>query len=482
MIGIAIIAVFIWLFGAQLWHSAWSTFRSNMLPIAIATITATILGGLVLAGTRDAYPAITTWLITGALVGFTAMAPVHSYYVPKQVAEATEEQAADALDFRQRTPYDVAHAVSNRNLGDTTGDATGGVKAIPTENDHGVYTTSVIRRGMFQGYESTQTNEPPLYGSTSSQNVKFCHFNDNAKLRMGGKVPSNNLKRAIQWRTSPSVIINRSDVVVHCENDVPMVYVPTTQLSDNFFMPYRVPGPVAVYNGHTGELAIHDDLDSELPLYPQSLATKQREALKATGSFWDSFFKRAGYEDTSKDEEDPNGKNRAEFTMADSNGEHSYYVTPLTTRGSSSSIVALGTIPANGPQHKGELRPYTINKYDQGESRQANSAIASRITGEVLSGYRASGLKVFEVVPANDDTWVATVGKEQSVLYRAIIHPNGNIDLLDSDGKQVAGEGEAPDSSDPISTDKPIESMTPEELEQLGNQILEELAKRAGQD
>lgn len=475
-IALAVVGAFIWAWGAEFGHIVWSLVRSSLLAIVVAVA----LAGAAFAVTHRSE---SRWMVAGglAIAGFVITAIFTSgYVVPHQLAQQTQEQAADDLDFRQRVPFDVASAVSTRNLGDTTGDATGSIKAIPAEGEYGVYTTSVERRGFFKGYESTQSLTAPLYGSTSSKNVEFCSFSEDANLKLSGWVPSNSMVRAIMWKTSPSTRVDKGDALVRCEEGTPMVYVPLTKLDGNLFFPQRVPGGVAVYNGETGELKIEQELDTDLPLYPKSVAENQREALSRSGSVFDWMFKRAGYEDTSKDEEDPNGENRAEFGLASTDGNTQFYVTPLTSRGSSSSIIALGTIESDGKVKSGELHPYVVHKYESGESRQANSAIASRITGEVLSGYMASGLKVFEVVPSEDGTWTATVGKEQSVLYRAVIHPDGTIDLLDANGKPVAGDGKSSEEGEPdLDAGKPIEEMTTEELKQLGDQVLEELATRA---
>ena len=481
LIVLAIVGGFIWLLGAQTGHFLWSMARISLISGPVAIVLGAVVGFVILRIMGRDYLDIS--LLSGfgvaVLTFIVGQAFVVSYAIPHSMAQTTQVEEAEDLSFRQRVPFDVASAVSNRNLGATTGDASGTVKALPAEGENGTYTTTVIRRGMFKGYESTQTMTAPLYGSTGAQNVSFCEFSDDAELRLGGLAPKNNLKRAIQWKTSPSTLIDSNDALVRCEDGTPMVYVPTTQLDSNVFLPKRVPGPVAVYNGSTGELSIEEELETDLPLYPKSIAERQRESLTRSGSAADWFFRRSGFEDTSNDGDDPNGENRAEFGLADESGENQYFVTPLTARGSSSSIVALGTVDAAGELKAGELRPYQVHTYPKGESRQANSAVASRITGEVLSGYRASGLKVFEVVPSEDNTWTATVGKEQSVLYRAVINPDGSIELFDNQGNTVAGEGQEPEEGSELKADKPLEDMSVDELKQLGDDILEELAARA---
>ena len=193
---------------------------------------------------------------------------------------------------------------------------------------------------------------------------------------------------------------------------------------------------------------------------------------------------RAGFEDTSKDEEDPNGENRAEFSLGSEDGKTSYYVTPLTPRGASSNIVALGTVTSDAQVKAGELNPYTIYRYPSEEVRQANSSVATTITGDILAGYKSSGLKVFEVVPAEDGSWVASIGKEQSTLYRAVIAVDGSITLYNESGDVVGTnakpvEGEEGDES-AASTAKELSEMSDEELVQLIKDASDELGSRTG--
>ncbi|WP_336659449.1 DUF11 domain-containing protein [Leucobacter sp. USHLN153] len=155
------------------------------------------------------------------------------------------------------------------------------------------------------------------------------------------------------------------------------------------------------------------------------------------------------------------------------------YVTPLNPRGTSASIVGIGTITGS-TMEAGELNNYTVYRYPKGETRQANSAVADTITGSVLDGYKASGLTVFEVVPAADGNWVASIGKAQSILYRASIAPDGTIVLLEGDEPATAEN--AKQSGKPyakVTLAKPLAQMAADELHDLGDQVFAELAQRA---
>lgn len=482
-IALAVIGVFVWLWGAQFGHFIWSLVRIS--PIVTVLFLATI-AGVVVVFTTNKQGIFRTAVITSiaCFVGSIVMMTFSGYLNAKSYYNASVEvnEVSDStdLDFRKRPAYDVATAVSNRTLGDTTGDVSGKVKAIPRLGDKGLYSTSVVRRGINKGYESIQVMDLPLYGSTSNKNVSFCDYSENAKLRFGGALPGNSLTRAIYWKTSPSVKASKADAVAVCEDDGPKLYVPLTKRT-GFFVSKRVPAGVAIYDGKTGELSIEDEYKGELPLYPSSVAEAQRESAQASGSFPDYLMKRAGFEDTSKDEEDPNGENRAEFGLSSRDGKNSYLVTPLTSRGSTSSLIALGLVDSDHLKN-GELNEYTVNRFPKGESRQANSSTAAKIMGEELGGYKAQGLTVFEIVPEENGDWTASIGKNQSILYRANITPEGDVTLYDSNGDKLSGNDDKDDDSPDMKTDKPLDQMSNKELKELGDKILDELADRADND
>lgn len=421
------------------------------------------------------------------------MIPVQSFLNTSGTYNSTHiETTADAasLSFTERVPFDVADAVSDRSLGDTLGNSTGTVKAIPMSNE---YTTSVIRRGIFQGYESVQTMKLPMYGAANTNNdVTFCKYSESAQLRLGGAGLNNNMNMRIYQQTSPSTLLNPSDAVAICKaKDEPILYVPLTKLDGGLF-PHRVPAGVAIYNGKTGELKIEENLSkAPVPVYPLSLAADQREALVAGNGLMDFIFKRAGFETTSKDKDDPNSGNNTEFAMKSATSEdEGLYVTPLTPRGSSSSIVGLSTIDSNTVE-SGKLNALKIHRYEEGRTRDANSTVSATIVSTVLEGYKANGLTVFEVVPSKDGTWTASIGKNQSILYRANIAADGHtVKLTDASGSETKGDlgdpssadsGTAPADGKPStpSTNKPVSEMSPDELKALADSITSELAKRA---
>jgi len=484
---IAAVGGVVWWLAPGILHGSVAIFRATWV-VVVPTLVALLIALLLLGLERTVIAFIALVVAIAIAVG----GGVYVNFAQAQKVSASIERVNESpaeLSFRTRVPLEVATATSSRTLGNTTGTATGDIRALPVIGENGKYSTAVIRRGFLQGYESVQLLDIPLFGTADSKDVQFCAFDKDAKLRFDGGLPVNNLKTAILHRVPLGTGLNAADAVFDCAEEngelIPMVYAPLTK-QVGVFITTRVPASVAIYNGSTGEITIEKDYEGDLPLYPQSLALGQRESTQASDGFVNWFMNRSGYEDTSVDEEDPNGANRAEFGLSDIEGKHQSYVTPLTARGSSSSIIAVGTTEATRLV-AGELNPYEVRAYENDEVRQANSAIADTITAGVLSGYQAQGLTVFEIAPGEDGNWVATIGKKQSILYRATIEADGTITLRDAKGAQVGavvspnGDVEEVPATDPEvpAQNESLSSLSEDELRELGQQVLDELASRA---
>lgn len=389
------------------------------------------------------------------------------------------EKSADTLSYDERVPFEVATAVSSRSLGDTTGEANGSIRAIPGT---GEFSTMVVRRGFVQGYESVQVMGLPLYGSFDmKEDVSFCKFDaDKAGQRFGGGWFTNSLSMRAYNAVgmNPLTFIHANDSFSVCDGDTPVMYIPVVKMKTNGFTSYDVPAGVVIYNGKTGAITYEADfkLDGK-PVYPQSIAEAQLNSVRASQGYNDYFFGRAGFETTSQsDEDDVNGSNNGNFALSPADSGKAEYVTPLTPRGASSSVVGIAQSKADTVEN-GKLNTLIINKYST--SRQAPSTVASNIVSGVLSGYKSSGLTVFEVIPSIDGGWTASIGKNQNILYRAVISADGDTELFSDPN---AGKTDSNDNENTVvenTTGKNVSEMTNDELRTLANSILDELATRA---
>lgn len=455
---IAIVSVFVWVFSFERGNG-----RSSGISGAVALLTIVLT------------------------VFFWVKLP---YDTNRQYVDDVKVSAAESPSFEERAPFDVAARSSSRNLQNTTGTAQA-TKSLADQGETGQWNTLVIRRGVNVGYESVQSINTPLYGVVPASAVTLCTFNHDAQLRLDGILPHNNLARAIFWNTPMDVNFSGGDVYSYCDGKAPYVVVPLKTL-EGFYAPQWKAYGVAVYNGSTGELSIITD-SKEIakipgPVYPISLATTQREAYVTSGTWWEYVIGTAGYETTAKDADDPNGSNNSEFALRGSSEKGVSYVTPLTPRGDSTTIVGLSTIEADVVE-TGKRNPLNVYTLENSKTRQANSSVADDIGTKYswMPEFASTKIHIFEIVPGADGSWVASIGREQSVIYRAVIESDRSITLYNSRGETVTQANPGGTVADDgtvapapaTSSVGDLDSMTPDELQALGNEILKKLAEKA---
>ena len=414
-----------------------------------------------------------------------------SYNIDRQYVAAVKVVNAPAPTFAQRAAYPVAVASAKTNMGAVTGDLDG-VKFVATSTTDS-WNALVERRATFGGYAAVQEQHIGLTGVSADPTI--CTFDAaNADRKLGGWF-NKSLDRAI-YKVKSGVKISGEDAYGTCLNGHATVIVPLTKIVGWVF-PHEVPAGVAVYDGQTGKVSVLDTVKAGQlpgPVYPISLATKTREAAAALGSFPDYWNNRVGYEDTDSDAGDPNGENRAEFSMRGVSGGSSY-VTPLTPRGNSVSIIAEGTV-ASGSVTAGTLNDFVVHKL--AKTRVANGAAAQRIRGDYgdLPEWAAK-MAVYEVTPASQDEWVASLGQNQDIAYRVRLAADGSSCLERADGTKLrcgkvtgtggfgpgvalAQGGQAPTSSPaPVaSTDAQLQGLTDAQIVALQERVTREVAAR----
>ena len=400
-----------------------------------------------------------------------------------QEAQLANSYTADEQvpSYEYRAPFVVADQLSNRDLDNVIGDRVG-VHAVQPADNPNQYTTLVIRRGLFQGYEAIQVIQPPLVGARSQTSVA-CHFDPGHKLRLGGFAPTNNLGYHLSFKR-PFSFWDESDAYGFCDGEEPVVVVPLKKLGGFWPVITDRPDGVAVYRGRDLTVYGADEVPAELvgPTYPRSIAAQQREASVASGSFSDWVFKRAGFdtagqqpsddedEDSTASADEPNAANAVDFSLVNSEGQGEY-VTALTPIGASESVVALGHL--SNRQSGSDLNPYVVSRY--AEPLPALSTSENRIRSDFnhLPGW-ASGMRVMEITPAADGNYVASIGQNQVVTYRMLVATDGTVTILDT-----AGEGAPPPQGEQPGGDGDPSTMSTAELQRLIKEYTDELASRA---
>lgn len=374
------------------------------------------------------------FVLLGFGVGLITAITVFSYtqYTQDRSYDSATTVTTDPLPaLAARAPYSIGAKQAESNLGDTTGDIAG-TTYLPNEDR---YSTLVKRRGWLAGYEVSNAQHLPLQGRGQAE--QRCTFDKGkAADRLGGWF-THNLGREIS-KTQRWVRFNADDAYSYCASGatdgdapVPMVVVPLKR-QVGFFAPTERPAGVALYNGKTGELTITDDTRNVPgPSYPLSLAKQQREATAAMDGFVSWFWNRAGWETP---DDATNLGNDSEFVLAA--GGQPAYITPLTGRGSTTSISVVSSVPA---RHGGlRLAPMAVHKLSP--VWVSPKAIADRVKADYQNIPNWPTYSVHEVIPTGGGRWVATIGTEENILHRVV--GNGNLKgdkptcLLKEDGSE----------------------------------------------
>lgn len=485
---LAILGVLFWLWGMNVIHWFTTDFRefSAFWILFLAGVVIAIVCGILY--TRDENNlfgglAITS-LILGLLGGIAVGILVAPYQMARGYYEASTTTVANsqAPSYAERAPYEVATRTSTKSLMDITGTSQT-TKSLADAGTSGEWNTLITAKGVFKGYEAVQNLNLPLYGTSQNSNVKFCKFSESASLRDHGAVPSNNLSRAVFFKVPLNVTYDEGDLYSYCNSsDEPVVVIPLKQIDGFMFPTWKAYG-VATYNGKSGVLDVFTDSAkiSEIPgpVYPLSLAASQRDSLVASGSWSDMVIAQSsGYNAAS---------NNTEVGLRRVDSKDTDYVTSLVPRGSSTSIVAVSHVSAN-TMVPGQLNKLTVEAFPTDHYRPANSTLIDDLKSRYsyMPDIVNDTIGVFEITSGKDGGWVASLGREQSVNYRAYISPAGDkIELRDRNNKLVAQGSASTETADNGATQTKVDmvptevsKLSTDELNKLGKAVMDELAKR----
>lgn len=474
--------LFFWTWGANILH--WfTTGGRELLPFGFfITVAIVAVVWAFVSGEKSSIVPLLVLVAIGSVIAAICMAStatynrLNAYY--NETIQFEENTLAD--NYKERAPYEVAVSVSTRSMMNTAGEAQI-PKSLSDVGEWGEWNALINARGPFKGYESIQNSNVPLYGVSSTEDVKFCKFDKDNTLRHSGSLPHNNLSRAIYGVVPLDVDWDTNDAYGYCnEDNEPIVVTPLKQINDWWWGTWKYYG-LAVYNGTTGDLDIlTDSADIEEipgPVYPMSLAAIQRAAIVASDGWWEfTFIKATGYETATQN---------SEVQLQRLDGE-SAYVTTLRPRGSSSSIVAVSEIDA-GTAKTGTLNPLVIAEFPEKYYRAGNSTLVDNIrtTYSHLPVMANDSFQVYEITAGEEGEWVASMGREQSVNYRAYVSKDGkDIRLVDQYGNLVAqGNSAKPEEGKEgggtVLNPTDLSTMTNDELKEISDLITEELVNRA---
>lgn len=425
------------------------------------------------------------------LVGAAVYGPLFQQYEKKHEYSLRGTEVETITDFHDRAPWIVAANYSQRDQGDSVGTLDPNtVTHVPAGvGESSRYAAPVVARGFMgmMGYSTVHEFELPKSGPIGEDASSSCELPTAMNDRMNAFWPWHSLNRSISLK-NPFVHWKSSDVYAYCDSEnQPVIVVPLWTYEGNWIAT-KVPAGAAVYTPDgleilDGEALVEKGIEG--PTFPASLAAVQRDSLKGSGSFSDWISKRSGYDTTDKDAEDSNQGNTTEFSLVGTDGKI-YYVTPLTVRGSSQSIVAVMVVPAQQTGTDADLSfRIETNVNLNSTSSIENSIRSASVAGDLEWTTRwSAGMKVYEMVPAKDGHWVASIGLGQEVNYRADISPSGLVSIVRV-GTPVQTDGVATEPTAPTVTidgGKPLDEMTDEELLSIIREAVVELESRGADE
>lgn len=416
-----------------------------------------------------------------ALVGFATVAISAvsiGYWKDRAYLTSVDTTPVFAPDYKTRGAFVAARAQAQTSI--TINGELQNTKYLATSN---TFTTPVRLRGPISGYGEVITQTQQATGETTRSS---CTFDSTANKRLGGWLWSS-LNREVLWATGPLKAINsKHDLSFYCDGATPIVTIPVVTMTGTF-PPITVPAGVVTYNGRTGNTTYLPEVAlSELPtpVYPISIAQRQRASTLAKGSIIDYWLRKVGFEDTASDTDDPNAGNRAEFLLKqDNTSSKADYVTPLTLVGQSTGIAALGVVNAASVT-SGTLNTYNVHEFGPAMQRRSNSALVDRVKSDYPSLAWSSGLKVFEVTPAGQNSWVASVGLKQNVTHTVLIKPDGSSCLYTAAGSELrCSTAENDPKNEPnelvkLPTSEELKSLSDKQVAELLSKVTEESSRR----
>ena len=407
-----------------------------------------------------------------------------------ELPTATEEQP----DFTERVPYSVADQSANSAMSGINADRQH-TKYLPGSN---AYTTPATARGFITpGYEAVVQQNFDLDGT--DRDTEQCSFSEDADRHMGGWW-WHSLDRAIAGESRTS-LYSREDAYSWCEDDTPYVAVPLTQYTGAPWNMHHVPAGVAVYDGETGEVEILDEVeDGELPgpAVSQSYAERVESAMshRDNDGIWSVLLGQVGFQTpgTGDDDDDDEDSGEGDDPNADNPGNHqlgygdggSAHVTPLQRVSTSTAVEYVLTVDS-GEVTAGEHPESQLRLIEP--ARESNPLIEQNIRGQFSDINWDSGITVQEITPGPDGSWVASIGQRTSVIYRVTMDTDGSwtiedmrtgdeADVDELDDEEVSDDPEGSEAPSDLGDLPAVDEMTDEELRELGQMVIDELADR----
>ena len=335
-----------------------------------------------------------------------------------------------------------------------------------------------------------------------AEQVHQCRFE--GKNRLDAAITgnfANSLSDRIREQVGASVYWSLSDVYGYCDtDDNPVIVMPVKMDRWNGSRSIEMPAGVIVVRGsESGSPAIEYKRSVESgeipgPVYPISVATKQREMVNwSAGRKWhnnDAF----GFEPV---DIDANAENPADYNLRSQEDGRMYFVTPLTAKGTRSQVIqAISFVPSDTVTY-GQLNTIRVQVHgdedgdvltEQDLERRARD-ILRRVDPAFLNEGQRGRLEEF--IPGEDGNWVVFATQSGQPRYLLRIRPGQLDQAVELDGGEIGrvlidGSEDDPgvpgESPAPGESDEELSNMTDAELRAKIDATIDELARLSAEE
>lgn len=329
--------------------------------------------------------------------------------------------------------------------------------------------------------------------------ARTCQFRgDNALNKSFNGKAGMNLRDDIA-QAFPNNLYDQSDMWGYCDDqDNPVIVIPTvTREGHGHVTTKRFGGLIVITGSRSGEPVM--ELVTEIepgdypgPVYPASLAQRQRESVNASAGLWNRLVRDFGFQTSGVQSQ---SANPSEYLLESNVDGRTYWVTPLRPNSTESEqIIAYSLVPADEAR-VGELnghRLYVLSGDDpqvvdlQRMYNRTVDAVNQHQPAFFTGDDEASGT-LTEFLPLGNDTWQAYAERGGNVVYRVEININDRITpqvtQLSSDGSEADDQLAEVEQPAPIQGDgcNDPASLTGAQIQDCIDGLVRELGDRANQ-
>lgn len=360
---------------------------------------------------------------------------------PTIVGDKPIEYLAAGFDERPASLVGAQKIMSERSTGDSRAEVLDETLAyLPAESGTGRWTA--IRDGEGKRVHIDSIVE----WDGAAEHITQCRFKDANELNYAvtGSY-SNSLADVVRARYD-GMYWALSDAYGFCDADnAPVIVLPMKMDAYSGARTVEVPAGVITVRGSQSGEAVIEYLPSVSkgqipgPVYPLSIAAKQREAINwSAGHKWaDSGF---GFEPVKIAS---NEGNQSEYVLRSMLDESTYYVTPLTARDSKSEAIVAASFIASNSVTKGQLNLIRVQVHQEDEEGILTEQDLERRARDILRAVDPAFLnkgqdgELQEFIPAADGTWAAFAVQSGQPRYLLRIRPGQLDQAVELNGGEI---------------------------------------------